>query len=128
MNTHEQVRDFIHNFYRELDTPGHEAQVANAFDGQGEWMRQGKLLTGPQEVEAALRLRDAGRRSAHVVSNFQLEKRDDGEWVTRYYLSAYAAQADQPLQLLGIVDCSDQLRMRDGGLRIVRKTSRIVGG
>ena len=121
------IIELIHNLFRDLDTAGHAAEASAAFADDGLWERQGAILTGPSEIEKVLADRDPSRRSCHVITNMQIHGDETQGWTARYYLSAYLAAGDEPFKLAGLLDCSDQIALRRGQPRIVRKTSRQIG-
>ena len=130
----------VMKFFAALDTREHRV-AANLMAPDGVWWRQGRQLTGPAAVLAALEQRPANRHTCHVVTNVQFAHVDDQRAELSYYLTAYeslvddapegAASADgatargaAPVRLAGILLSEDQLTVIDGQWRIHRKSSR----
>jgi hypothetical protein len=118
-----QATQLIYRLFRALDEKD-DALVGSQFANQGTWHRQGRLLTGPSEVAAALAEREPDRNSIHVISNVQVATASDGAAICTYYVTAYISSAGTPMGLAAILDCRDEMISTPLGLRIVAKTSR----
>lgn len=101
------------NFFEALDQRRH-GDVAKLMASDGTWHRQGRTLTGPDEVAAALATRDPARQTAHIVTNLQAELTGSGRARVRFYLLAYESRTDGGTQdaaprLVAIRFCTDEL-------------------
>lgn len=74
---HPLAAQLVARFYRALDH-GTPSDVATLFAPDGEWLRLGERLVGPQAVATALEKRATGRRSRHLFSNLAVEA-DSGD-------------------------------------------------
>lgn len=115
----------VMDFFAALDRRSH-AEVAAWIAPEGTWHRQGRALTGPEAVRAALDARPAGRSTCHVITNVRMRRRDGQRVHLTYYLTAYEAievEAPAP-RLAAILECEDVIEHLAQGVRIVEKTSR----
>jgi ketosteroid isomerase-like protein len=124
----------VHRFYAALDASDYEA-VAACMAPDGVWHRQGKALTGPDQVRTALADRPAGRVTAHLVQNLVIDLEDERSATARYFSLVYRhdggggesgpAPLGQPLSISAYAD-----RMRRDGDRwlVVERRSRRVFG
>jgi len=118
-------------FYMALDLADFQS-VSGAFLPHGVWHRQGKLLTGPIEVMAALSHRPKGRTTAHLVQNAVVELQGGDSATVRYMTLVYRHDAESlptlpvPLEApLSISMNEDGLqRDPDGRWRILSKKSQ----
>ncbi|MCW8084177.1 nuclear transport factor 2 family protein [Sabulicella glaciei] len=121
----------VHRFYAALDASDY-AGVAASMAPEGSWHRQGKMLTGPDEVRAALAERPAGRVTAHLVQNLVVDLADERSATLRYMTLVYRhdgeggtgpAPLSQPLSISAHVD---RLRREgDRWLAVERRSRRI---
>ncbi|HUA25045.1 MAG TPA: nuclear transport factor 2 family protein [Steroidobacteraceae bacterium] len=118
-----QATQLIHRLFRALDEKD-DALAGSFFADEGTWHRQGRLLTGPPEVVAALGQRDPSRNTIHVISNMQVANAGDGALICTYYLTAYISSGGEAMALAAILDCRDEMIATPRGLRILAKTSR----
>jgi SnoaL-like protein len=118
-----EAAQLIYRLFRALDEKD-DALVGSLFASQGTWQRQGRLLTGPSEVAAALAERELDRNTIHVISNVQVAAASDGTLICVYYLTAYIGNGGTPMALGAILDCRDEMISTSLGLRIIAKTSR----
>ncbi|GAA5232267.1 DUF4440 domain-containing protein [Verticiella sediminum] len=122
------VQALVLDFFHALDRRDH-AGAAALFAPAGTWLRQGRLLTGPDEALAALDARPANRSTCHLVSNMRIRQTSETQWLATYYLTAFEAlagddgAAGEP-RLAAILECTDVLDCQDGSWRIADKRSR----
>lgn len=122
------IKNLTHEFFRALDMREHAA-ASRLMAPEGVWLRQGEKLTGPAAVLAALDKRPANRLTCHVVSNFQVRRREAERVELLYYLAAYeslfddAGNASAP-RLAAILISTDQLVHSSGQWRIQHKASQ----
>lgn len=113
-------------FFHALDTRQHDVAAALMADN-GVWMRQGRRLSGPHDVLAALNARAAERSTCHVITNLRLVDGDDTRATVGYFLTAYDSvpqeQGGAP-RLVSIRECQDVLVKTAGGWRLADKRSR----
>ncbi|CAB3627809.1 nuclear transport factor 2 family protein [Achromobacter pestifer] len=118
--------DVVLRFFHALDTRRHEAAAA-LMAKDGVWMRQGRRLSGPEEVLAALNARAPERSTCHVITNLRLADLGETEATVIYFLTAYdsvpAEQGGAP-RLVSIRECRDILRKTEEGWRLADKSSR----
>lgn len=125
----------IMRFYAALDAGDIEG-VAGLMADDGVWHRQGKVLTGPAAVLAALRERPAGRVTAHLVNNLVIDLSADCTTATaRYMLLVFrhdrepGERGTAPVEgsLLSITLTTDLWQDRAGlGWRAAHKEGRAV--
>jgi len=118
-----QAAQLVHRLFRALDEKD-DALVGSFFANEGTWHRQGRLLTGPPEVVAALGQRDPSRNTIHVISNMHVTSAADGALVCTYYLTAHIGSGGEAMAPAAILDCRDEMIATPRGLRILAKTSR----
>lgn len=116
------IAQLVYRLFRGLDEKN-DRLVGSLFAPHGTWERQGKRLTGPEEVVQALAQREPGRSSIHVISNLQV-MREDGCMVATYYLTAYVGKDAATMTLAAILDCRDEIVSTEDGFRISAKSSR----
>ncbi|KRC77850.1 hypothetical protein D3C87_348610 [compost metagenome] len=115
------------NFFAALDQRRHD-DVAQLMASDGIWHRQGRALTGPADVAAALAERDPARETAHIVTNLRAELTDAGRARVRFYLLAYESRTDGGPQeaaprLVAIRSCTDELVHTESGWRFASRAS-----
>ena len=115
-------------FFAALDRREH-AVAAGLLAPQGTWLRQGKILTGPAEVRAALDARPVNRATCHIVTNVRLDPKDEAHVAVTYYLTAFEAVADNagtPAEprLAAILECQDQIVRAGNTWHIIDKRNR----
>lgn len=86
----------IHRFYAALDASKMDEVVA-AMAPTGVWHRQGKTLQGPEGVLAALRVRPAGRHTAHLVQNLIIDTQSQTTACASYMTLVYRFDATDPI-------------------------------
>ena len=94
-------------FFHALDTRRHEAAAA-LMAPDGTWLRQGKLLTGPREVLAAMEARAPQRTTCQVITAYDTEPQ---------------VQGGAP-RLVAIRDCQDRLVASGQDWLLAEKRSR----
>ncbi|MPT26383.1 MAG: nuclear transport factor 2 family protein [Achromobacter sp.] len=113
-------------FFHALDTRRHPSAAA-LMAPDGTWLRQGRLLTGPAEVLAALEARPPQRTTCHVITNLRLLEHRGSQATVGYFLTAYdsdpQAQDGTP-RLVAIRDCQDRLVASGQDWRLAEKRSR----
>lgn len=114
-------------FFAALDQRRHD-DVAKLMASDGTWHRQGRALTGPGAVAAALAERDPARETAHIVTNLRSELIGPGRAQVRFYLLAYESRTDGGVgetspRLVAIRSCTDELVHGDSGWRFASRTS-----
>ncbi len=114
------------SFFHALDTRRHDAAAALMAE-DGVWMRQGRKLSGPHEVLAALEARAPERSTCHVITNLRLVSTDRTHATVGYFLTAYESvpqeQGGAP-RLVAIRECQDVLVATKEGWRLADKSSR----
>lgn len=115
------------NFFAALDQRRHD-DVAKLMAIDGTWHRQGRALTGPGAVAAALAERDPARETAHIVTNLQAELIGPDRAQVRFYLLAYESRTDggegeAAPRLVAIRSCTDELVHGDSGWLFSNRTS-----
>lgn len=87
-----------HQFFWYLDEFRYQDLVAT-MEPEARWHRQGKVLTGHQEILAALELRSRTQKIRHVMTNLQISSLSADEAATIGYMTAYKHDdgADAPL-------------------------------
>jgi hypothetical protein len=84
----------LHDFFQALDERRYDDQVGHLTPA-GTWLRQGKLLTGPDEMRAALEERPADFHTAHVISNL-VARPAAGEARATFLATVFAHRGDRP--------------------------------
>lgn len=109
-------------FFRALDQFEPD-EAASCFTPDGNWLRKGIVLRGPQKITRALQERSADeRKTCHSVSNLIVTP-EDGMVRARYYLTVWASKPDTPLMAEYVLDSSDLMVVTGEGLRIYDKRS-----
>ncbi|MBB5215305.1 nuclear transport factor 2 family protein [Parapusillimonas granuli] len=116
----------VYQFFAGLDNRDNKA-VAALMARDGVWVRQGSELQGQAAVQKALETRDPQRYTAHIVTNLWVENVTPTTARVRFYMTAYEMRSglEKP-EFLGTRDCVDDLRLEEGGWRILRKESRRI--
>lgn len=113
-------------FFHALDTRRH-AVAAALMAPDGTWLRQGRLLTGPRDVLAALEARPPQRTTCHVITNLRLLEHRADQATVGYFLTAYDSdpqtQGGAP-RLVAIRDCQDRLVASGQQWLLAEKRSR----
>ena len=113
-------------FFHALDTRRHEAAAALMAE-DGCWERQGRLLSGREQILDALNGRAPDRATCHVVTNLRLATLDGSRATVAYFLTAYESrpteQGGAP-RLVAIRECQDALVATAQGWRLQDKRSR----
>lgn len=113
-------------FFHALDTRRHEAAVALMAEN-GVWQRQGRRLSGHNEILDALNARAPERSTCHIITNLRLVELTGERATVGYFLTAYESvpneQGGAP-RLVSIRECQDVLAETDGGWRLAEKSSR----
>lgn len=113
-------------FFHALDTRRHEAAAALMAEN-GVWQRQGRRLSGRNEILDALNARAPERSTCHIITNLRLVELAGERATVGYFLTAYESvpneQGGAP-RLVSIRECQDVLAETDGGWRLVEKSSR----
>ena len=98
-------------FFHALDTRRYEAAAALMTE-DGCWERQGRLLSGREQILDALNGRAPDRATCHVVTNLRLATLDGSRATVAYFLTAYESrpteQGGAP-RLVAIRECQDTL-------------------
>ena len=108
-------------FFHALDTRRYEAAAALMTE-DGCWERQGRLLSGREQILDALNGRAPDRATCHVVTNLRLATLDGSRATVAYFLTAYESrpteQGGAP-RLVAIRECQDTLvaTAQGGGCR-----------
>ncbi len=100
--------------------------VADQFAVDGNWHRQGVMLTGRDDILAATSLRPAGRATCHVITNLRFTSNDVGAASAAYLLTAYENSPDGSPRLVAIRSCEDRLTRTTEGWLIASKRSQKV--
>lgn len=114
------------SFFHALDTRRHDAAAALMAE-DGVWLRQGRRLSGPQEVLAALNARAAERTTCHVITNLRLLDLSGARATVGYFLTAYDSvpqEHEGAPRLVSIRECEDVLVSTADGWRLADKRSR----
>lgn len=113
-------------FFHALDTRRHEAAAALMAEN-GVWQRQGRRLSGRNEILDALNARAPERSTCHIITNLRLVELAGERATVGYFLTAYESvpneQGGAP-RLVSIRECQDVLAETDGGWRLAEKSSR----
>lgn len=116
-------------FYGALDD-GTADEAAALFLPDGTWMRQGRLLTGPAAVRAALDERPADRATLHLFCNLRLSA-ITGDGCTATYGLFVNIGHDGPDtghddgRMLALMTCSDHVRRTGQGWRFASRTASL---
>ena len=107
-----QCAQAIAHFYLSLDQ-GDTEGLLSCVAPDTVWLRQGKTLTGPEEIRAALAERNPDRITSHQYSNLQVTMEDATTASAVYYLTVYDNQHPSGgLQLKTILRSKDTFSLR----------------
>lgn len=67
-----EIERVLYRFFQALDERRYDDQVTQVAEN-GTWLRQGKLLTGPDEIRSAMEERPVDFHTAHLISNLIVE-------------------------------------------------------
>lgn len=70
---HVEIGQLLSRFFQALDEQRYDDQVALVADG-GTWLRQGKLLTGPDGIRSAMIERPVDFHTVHLISNLIVDQ------------------------------------------------------
>jgi SnoaL-like domain len=87
------VERAIMAFFHSLDSSNFEYLI-QAFAPDGVWHRQGKELHGHEMVREALRAREPGARTRHLVTNMLIDSVTENKAEARFYIAAFRADGD----------------------------------
>jgi hypothetical protein len=88
-----EVERAIMAFYHALDSSDF-AYLEAILTPDGVWHRQGKALKGAAMIRQAMKERDPGARTRHLVTNLLIDKATESEAEARYYMTAFRADGD----------------------------------
>ncbi len=80
-------------FYHALDSSDFE-HLSNAMAPDGVWHRQGKELRGPGMVREAMKVREPGARTRHLVTNLLIDQATETTAAVRFYMIAFRTDGD----------------------------------
>ena len=120
-----QCAQAIAQFYLSLDEGDTEGLLA-CVASDTVWVRQGKTLTGPEEIRAALMERNPDRITSHQYSNLTVVLDEGGTSATAtYYLTVYDNQHPAGgVQMKTILRSEDRFTLRDGRWLLAQKRSK----
>ncbi len=79
-----------------LDGHDYDA-LTNCFAPDGSWLRQGKTLSGREQLRKVLsETKPATRTTIHVVSNVCIDRQTADSGLGRFYLTVYRHDSDSP--------------------------------
>ncbi len=87
------VERAIAAMYHALDSSDF-AYLETILTEDGVWHRQGKALKGPGMVRQAMKEREPGARTRHLVTNLIVDRATENEAEARYYMTAFRADGD----------------------------------
>ena len=88
-----EVERAILALYHALDSSDF-AYLETILAPDGVWHRQGKALKGAGMVRQAMKEREPGARTRHLVTNLMIEKATEDEAEAHYYMTAFRADGD----------------------------------
>lgn len=88
-----EVERAIAAMYHALDSSDF-AYLEAMLTPDGVWHRQGKALKGAGMVRQAMKEREPGARTRHLVTNLLIDKATENEAEARYYMSAFRSDGD----------------------------------
>lgn len=88
-----EVERAIMAFYHALDSSDF-LYLENALTPDGEWHRQGKVLKGAAMIRQAMKEREPGARTRHLVTNLLIDSATETMATARYYMIAFRADGD----------------------------------
>ncbi|MBP6019357.1 MAG: nuclear transport factor 2 family protein [Burkholderiaceae bacterium] len=111
-------------FYHSLDQQDNET-LLSCLAPDTVWIRQGKTLTGPDQILEALEQRNPDRITSHQFSNLHVALDKDGATaVATYYLTVYDNQhPSTSLQLKTILRSKDIFRRKNDNWLLAKKQS-----
>lgn len=80
-----QCNNQVLRFFRYLDERHYDA-LAALLASDAVWHRQGRILRGPAEVQAALEQRSVTMRIAHIIANLMVDELDADHCIMRAYM------------------------------------------
>jgi len=108
-------------------------EAADLFSADGEFLRLGATLHGPDEVFAALDGPRTGRVARHFVHNLVIDLDGDDKATASYDLATYGQDpSDDPSVVpaipppTAVLDCTDALVRSSGEWRIAKKSVKAV--
>ena len=114
----------IAQFYLSLDQ-GDTDGLLSCVTQDTVWLRQGKTLTGPDEIRAALAERNPDRITAHQCSNLHVTLEDATTATAVYYLTVYDNQHPSGgVQMKTILRSQDTFSLRDQQWVLTHKRSK----
>lgn len=87
------VERAIMAFFHALDSSNFE-QLIQSVASDGIWYRQGKELRGREMVRAAMKAREPGARTKHLVTNLLIDSVTEDKAEARFYMTAFRADGD----------------------------------
>lgn len=87
------VERAIMAFYHALDSSDFEYLI-RAIAPDGVWHRQGKELRGPGMVREAMKVREPGARTRHLVTNLLIDSVTENNAAARFYMIAFRTDGD----------------------------------
>ncbi|MCC2597216.1 nuclear transport factor 2 family protein [Pusillimonas sp. MFBS29] len=119
-----QCAQAIARFYLNLDQ-GDTDELLACVAPDTVWLRQGKTLTGPDQIRAALAERNPDRITSHQCSNLHVTMEDATTASAVYYLTVYDNQHPSGgLQLKTILRSEDTFSLRDDSWVLTHKRSK----
>lgn len=116
--------DVVITLFRCLDARDH-AGASTLFATDGTWDRQGQTLCGPDQIQQALDRRQAGRHTAHVITNAIVTIKDEVQAQVSFLLTAYeTSTTSNEARLAGIRSCVDELIYESAQWRIRARRSK----
>lgn len=123
-NPYIQCAQAIARFYLSLDE-GNTEELLACVASDTVWLRQGKSLTGPEEIRAALAERNPERVTSHQYSNLLVTLDDATKATARYYLTVYDNQhSSGSVQMKTILRSEDVFTLRNGQWVLTHKRSK----
>lgn len=122
-DTYIQCAQAISQFYQGLDLNDIDV-LLNCVEPDTVWHRQGKMLTGVEEIRQALEARNAERVTFHQVSNLAVQHVGDVAAVATYFLAVHDNLASSGgIQLKTVLRITDRYAKKNRRWRLAEKRS-----
>lgn len=115
-------------FFQALDERRYGDQCA-LMEDTGTWLRQGKLLHGPDEIHAAMGQRPADIHTAHLVANLDVQISSagaDASFLMQVFAHHGSAAGEMPPPALSQIARYSVALVRDGSEWRIRSIRSIV--
>ena len=87
-SSRDAIERLVLRFFLDLDTGAYDDLAGHMAPG-GRWHRQGKTLTGTQEILGAMAERGHDVRTAHLVTNFQVTDATETAAAATFYVTTF---------------------------------------